>query len=325
MTNRFVVTSYVAALLITAVSLAACAGRKETAVAVPEVVRDLPVSEARLTATPDGTETVGTVKAAETAPLAAQIMGTVTAITVREGDRVKRYQELFEKKAVSPQEFDEVKARAQTAAARRDLAYSGQQQAKAALAEASTMLGYTRVRAPFDGVVTDKRVELGAMAVAGMPLLTVERSGGFRLEANVDENKLLFVHMGQLVTVKLDALAQQMQGKVVQIVPAVDPASRSFTVKVELPPNAQLHSGLFGRAIFAHGERQSLMVPRSAVLDRGQLQGVYVLGADRVVSLRYITLGRSAGDQVEVLSGLMPGESLVTAPGARDLGGKRIQ
>lgn len=371
MKTKFRLIPYSVAVLALTMLAASCSSKKETAAAAPEVVRGVSIIDIRTVSTPDGVESVGTVRAAETTPVAAQIMGTVTAVAVHEGDRVrrgqvlltiddaqmrasleraqaavngaaheaaaaeadstlasstlKRYQQLFEQKAVSPQEFDEVKARAQAATAKRELAHSGQAQAKAALAQARTTADYTRVRAPFDGVVTDKKVEMGTMAVRGMPLLTLERSGRFRLEANVDEDKLHFIKPGQTATVKLDSLDQELPGKVVQIVPAADPASRSFIVKIDLPANPQIHSGLFGRAVFPHGERQSLLVPRTALVDRGQLQGVYVVGADRVAELRYITLGKTAGDQIEVLSGLQSGDRLVSAPGARDLGGKQIQ
>jgi len=96
-------------------------------------------------------------------------------------------------------------------------------------------------------------------------------------------------------------------------------------VKVELPADARLRSGLFGRAHIARGQRQAILVPQSAVVERGQLQGVYVVGQDQVASLRYITLGQPVGEQVEALSGLQGGERVVAGPGDRELGGKRVE
>ncbi len=260
------------------------------------------------------------VQAADHESVAAEADYTLAAATM------KRYQELFEKKSVSPQEFDEVKARFQAASARRDGAHAAQAEAKAAQAQARTVLEYTRIRAPFDGVVTEKRVDPGALAAPGMPLLTVEGAGRFRLEATVDESNLRAVHEGGAVPVRIDALGDnQWQAKVVQIVPAADPGSRSFVVKLELPANPSLRSGLFGRAYFSRGERQSLLVPQAAVVNRGQLQAVYVLGQDKVADLRYITLGARDGDSVEVLSGLQAGDRLVANPAGRELGGKRVE
>jgi len=238
----------------------------------------------------------------------------------------KRYQDLYNKKSVSPQEFDEIKAREQAASARRQLARAGLTQAQAALAQAQTTLGYTRVHAPFDGMVTEKRADPGTLATPGMVLLVVEDQHRFRLEASVDEGDIHLIKLGQAVPVTLDSLpGAQFSGRVAQIVPAADPASRSFMVKVELPSDARLRSGLFGRAHIASGERQAILVPRGAVVERGQLQGVFVVGEDQVASLRYITLGQITGGQVEALSGLQSGERVVAAPGDGELGGKRVE
>lgn len=237
----------------------------------------------------------------------------------------KRYQQLYEKKSVSPQEFDEVKARSQSAEARRDKARAGQAQANAALTQARTSLGYTRIRAPFAGLVTEKKADAGTLASPGMPIFTIEDTRSYRLEAAVDESDIRLVHVGQFAPVTIDALGNiQLSGKVVQIVPAADPASRSFLVKVELPGDARLRSGLFGRAHFDRGERIVLLIPRTSVVERGQLQGVYVLDANQIAGLRYVTLGKSTGEMFEVLSGLQEAEKLVAAPGERELGGKRI-
>ena len=239
---------------------------------------------------------------------------------------LKRYQDLYDKTSISPQEFDEVKSREQAAAARAQLANAGLAQAQAALTQAQTTLSYTQVRAPFDGVVTEKRVDPGTLASPGMPLLTVEDQRRFRLEASVDEGDIHLIKLGQAVPVTLDSLpGAQLQGRVAQIVPAADPASRSFIVKVELPSDSRLRSGLFGRARITRGQRQAILVARSAVVERGQLQAVYVVGEDQVATLRYITLGQSAGEQVEALSGLQAAERVVSAPGDRDLGGKRVE
>ncbi len=239
---------------------------------------------------------------------------------------LKRYQTLYDRKSVSPQEFDEVKARYQAALAHRDMARAGQAQANAALAQAHTSFSYTRILAPFDGVITEKKADPGTLASPGLPIFTIEASGRFRLEATVNETDLRYVRMGQPVPVLVDALQDSgLKGKVVQIVPAADPASRSFLVKIELPADPQLRSGLFGRAQFSRGERSSLLIPQTAVVERGQLQGVYVLDENKTASLRLVTLGKPAGPAVEVLAGLQPGEVLVAKPGEADLNGKRIE
>jgi RND family efflux transporter MFP subunit len=239
---------------------------------------------------------------------------------------LKRYQNLYDRKSLSPQEFDEVKARQQATLARRDMAQAGQAQAQAALNQAMTSLGYTRIRAPFDGVVTEKRADSGTLASPGIPIFTVEDVRRYRLEVAVNESDLRYVRTGGQVTVAIEALDNaELKGKVVQIVPAADPASRAFLVKIELPTDTRLRSGLFGRAQFSRGERQALLIPRSAVVERGQLQGVFVLDQNKVASLRYVTLGKPSGSEIEVLTGLQGGERLVAEPGELDLNRQRIE
>ena len=159
-----------------------------------------------------------------------------------------------------------------------------------------------------------------------MPIFTVEDVRRYRLEVAVNENDLRYARTGRQVSVAIEALDNaELQGKVVQIVPAADPASRTFRVTIELPTDTRLRSGLFGRAQFSRGERQALLIPRSAVVERGQLQGVLVLDQNKVASLRYITLGKFSGSEIEVLTGLQGGEWLVAKPGELDLNGKHIE
>src|SRR6266496_3668877 len=237
-----------------------------------------------------------------------------------------RYQTLFEKQIISRQQFDEIKARQQSALAHRDLARAAQLQAKAAVTEARAVLAFTSIAAPFDGIVVERKLDPGAMASPGLPILTVEDVSRFRLEASVNENDLRYAHMGDRVPVSIDVLGSaELTARVVQIVPGADVASRTFVVKVELPGNKALRSGLFGHAQFSRGQRNSLLVPQTTVVERGQLHAVYVLDAIGIASLRYVTLGRPAGTQVEILAGVQNGERVVAQPGDLDLSGKRIE
>jgi len=222
------------------------------------------VQRGQVLAVIDDSQPRAAVDRATAAELAAQqqLVGADSDLALAEST-LKRYQTLYEKKSVSPQEFDEVKGRQQAALARRDIAKAGQAQAQAALSQARTSLDYTRIRAPFDGMVTDKKADSGTLASPGMPIFTLEDMHRYRLEATVNENDLRFVRTGQQVTVVIDALGSAgLKGKVVQIVPAADAASRTVLVKIELPPDTRLRSGLFGRAQFSRGERQALLIPR---------------------------------------------------------------
>jgi RND family efflux transporter MFP subunit len=239
---------------------------------------------------------------------------------------LKRYQTLYERKSVSPQEFEEVKARQQSALSRRDMARAEQAQARAAMTQARTSLDYARIWAPFEGVIIAKNADPGTLASPGLPIFTIEGIGRYRLETTINEGDLRYVRMGQQVSVIVDALGDaELAGRVVQIVPAADAASRSFLVKIELTADSRLRSGVFGRAQFSRGERQSLLIPQTAVIERGQLQGIFVLDRNNLAALRYVTLGKASGENVDVLAGLQGGERLVAKPGELDLNGKRIE
>jgi RND family efflux transporter MFP subunit len=175
---------------------------------------------------------------------------------------------------------------------------------------ARIMRDYTRIAAPFSGTVTTKSVETGNLAAPGAPLLTIERDGAYRLEASVDESKLPVVKAGQTVEVALAALDRRLTARVSEIVPAVDAASRAYTVKIDLPALPILRSGMFGRASFSIGSRKVLAIPVGAVLERGQLQSVFVIDSG-IARTRLITTGQRQPDLVEVLSGLSEGEKLV--------------
>ena len=228
-----------------------------------------------------------------------------------------RMQELFDKKSISNQEFDEATARRKAAEAAYQMAAAKGAQVLAKIAQAEQELqaagitrGYAELRAPFGGVVTAKTAEPGSMATPGAPLLTVERAGAYRLEAAVEESRVRSIRAGQPVSVSLEALGRTFEARVSEIVPAVDAASRAYVVKIDLPTVAQLRSGMFGRAMFSSGARSVLAVPAAAVSERGQLQSVLVADGG-YARTRLITIGQKSGDQVEVLSGLSAGEKVI--------------
>lgn len=237
-----------------------------------------------------------------------------------------RLKTLYEKKSISAHEFDEINARAQSTAARYDAAVAARAQAAAGLQQARVVLDRARIRAPFDGTIIERRVDPGTLAVPGLPLLAMESNGHYRLEANVNERGIRYVHIGAMVPVSLDSFdGKPLSGKVAQIVPAADPFSHSFVVKVELPSNVNLRSGLYGHMKIAQGAKRAIVIPRRAVLEHGQIQIVYAVGEDHIATLRYVTLGMERAEGVEVLSGLGAGDRIVADAGGRDLSGKRIE
>jgi len=243
----------------------------------------------------------------------------------------QRMEELASKKSISNQEFDEAASRLKSAQAAYEMARSRRSQldSKVAAVEqeirAATILrDYTRIAAPLAGVVTAKSVETGNLAAPGAPLLTIEREGAYRLEASVDESRLPFVKQGQTVEVALDALERRLTARVSEIVPAVDAASRAYTVKIDLPDLSNLRSGMFGRAWFPMGGRKVVTVPAEAVVDRGQLASVFVV-EDGFARNRLVTIGNRQPNAVEVLSGLSEGENVISPIAAGVADGARVE
>jgi RND family efflux transporter MFP subunit len=228
----------------------------------------------------------------------------------------QRMQELAAKKSISNQELDEASARLKAAQANYEMMRSRRAQitSKAAVVEqevraAGIMRDYARLAAPFNGVVITRTVEPGNLATPGAPLLTIEQDGLYRLEASVDESKLASVRVGQAVEAVLEA-DRKLNARVSEIVPSVDSASRTYIVKLDLPATPNLRTGMFGRAVFPLGMQKVVAVPLAALMERGQLQSVFVV-EDGVAHTRLVTTGRRNNDAVEVLSGLNAGEKVV--------------
>jgi len=237
-----------------------------------------------------------------------------------------RMQELWNKTSISHQEFDEASAKLKAAQAAYEMARGRRAQLDAQAARVQQEIrstevarSYAEITAPFAGVVTAKSVDPGAMAVPGAPLLTIEREGAYRLEASVEESRVAAIRVGQPVSVTLDGVGRTLDARVSEIVPAVDAASRSYTVKIDLPSLPALRSGAFGRASFSSDSRSPLTIPVGTVTARGQLQSVMV-AENGIAHTRLITAGQQSKDQVEVLSGLTAGETVIfpVPPGLAD-------
>ena len=236
----------------------------------------------------------------------------------------ERYANLFRDEAVTRQERNNRRAD-------RDVAEQGVGRATARLAAsresaraAGVVAGYTRIVSPLAGVVTAKQVENGMTVFPGTPLMTIEGDGGHRLEASVPESLAGRVKRGQRVPVTIDGAGLSLEGRVVEVVPAADPASRTFTVKVELA-GAGIRSGMFGRAFIAAGERQGILVPKSAVMERGALPSVWTVDQGNVARLRLVKTGKPLGDRIEILSGLTAGERVIAAGLEKVVEGAKIQ
>jgi RND family efflux transporter MFP subunit len=207
---------------------------------------------------------------------------------------------LFEKAVIPRAEFDKTDARLKAAAAEVE-------RSKEAVREAEVMRGYAEIRSPADATVIDRFAEAGDLAMPGKTLLTLYARNELWLEAEVRENDAAGLRIGEHYTVEIDARGERMRGPLVEIVPSADSASRTVTVRVGLPKSKNLYPGMFGRLLIPAGEAEYLVIPREALIYAGQLAMVDIVSAG-MLRRRAVQPGREFGDEVEILSGLAPGE-----------------
>jgi RND family efflux transporter MFP subunit len=222
----------------------------------------------------------------------------------------RRYRKLYEGRAISGQEMDQVATQFKVATAEVERTQAMAARAQAGVAEAQVVLGYSRVTSPTSGIVTEKKIDVGSMAVPGMPLLTVEDQSSFKLDINVDESLSGKLKTGMPVEVEIAAIGLKTTAPIRDVVPAVDPAGRTFLIKVALSETG-LRSGMYARVTIPIGQRDAILVPEKAVMFRGQLTGVYKVLSDGVVTLTMVRVGKRHGDDLEVLSGIKPGDRII--------------
>ncbi len=237
----------------------------------------------------------------------------------------RRFQVLAEQNAATRQQLDHMRtqrdsataqlrsASQEAAAARGEIARieAMRDAARAALAQARSVLAYSRIFAPFSGTLIKKMVDEGTMASPGQPLFLVETSQQPELRVNLSESLLTCLKVGQELEVGVDAPNRSVTGILREIVPQSDPRTRTVLVKVSLPFDPRLVNGLFGRLRVPCGQYTALTIPAKAVRETGQLHLVNVIDKEGYPRRRFVTLGRTHDSVVEVLSGLQENEEVV--------------
>jgi RND family efflux transporter MFP subunit len=288
------------------------------------------------------TEVVGTVRSAHEATMAPLVGGTVAEVHIGLGSSVRAGEVLMR---ISAREVDErlEQARAVLALAARErdraVALNGQgtiaaaqyeaavsqwSVARAQEAEASAIAERALLRAPFAGLITAKLVNVGETVLPGRALLTLESRAARRFEAQIPEAASRELAVGLALEVRIEGQARPIEGRVIEIQPASDDATRARLVKLELPETPGLRSGQFGRVFLPTGVAATVTVPASAVVRLGQLEAVFVVesGAAR---LRLVRCGREADDRVQISSGLSGGERVVVAEAADLVDGQAVE
>lgn len=225
----------------------------------------------------------------------------------REHERLRR---LLAENAVSRQEFESVESRYRVSVA--------------SVSEAETMLGYMKIVAPFNGVITRKLSDVGDLASPGRVLLEMEDPTALRIEADVPEALIRRIKLGNKLIVRVSVQDEAIEGIVSEITPAADPITRTFNVKLDVPAGAELRAGQFARLSVPLSESHVLRVPASSVVQRGQMELVFV-AVNKQAQLRLVKTGKRIGDEIELVSGVNAGEQVVIEGAARLRDGQPIE
>ena len=292
----------------------------------------------------------GQVQAGQTAGIATRVMGYITAINVKVGDHVHAGELLVSisnkdiqaKKAGAEAMIAEAEAATanakkdfdrftslykQQSATDKELENATQQytSAKARLEAARQMknevdetLRYTSLTAPFDGTVTSKTADAGSMATPGTPILTIEQAGSYEVDAAVPEQDINKITQGKQAAITIGALNKTIQGTITAISSSSGQTGGLYMIKIAIPVTVQdgVYAGMYATVTIQTAGRDTttageVLVPSSCVITKGQLTGLYTLSSNNTAMLRWVRLGRTYGDKVEVLSGLERNENFI--------------
>lgn len=289
----------------------------------------------------------GKVSAVNTAILSTRMMGHVDKIYVSSGDKVKegqlllrinnldlsaklaqakagvteaqvaysnakkdmdRYSFLYQEQSASQKELDDVETQYAMAKARLEAA-------KQAKSQVAAQFSYSDLRAPFSGVISNKFINEGDMANPGVPLLEIEAPGNYEVQTMASESQITEVKQGMEVEVLIKALDEIVQGKVIEISTSSKNTGGQFQIKVLLDLTSQpILSGMYTTVKIpttSENKGAIALIPKNAIISKGELKGVYTVSDQNTVVLRWLRLGQVYGDEIEVLTGLKPSEQIV--------------
>lgn len=335
--------------LLSFMILASCSDERENSHAKKQQPVEVTVATA-ISEQADFIQASGEIAATEVAVISTRMMGFITGINVRPGDQVKkgellatisnddmmakraqaqamvaesqaalgdakkdleRYAALYQQQSASAKELENMQLRYESAKAKTEAARQMQKEAEA-------MLAYTRLTAPFAGVVTQRNADEGSMSNPGMPILALERAGTYQVNTFVSERDISRVRTGAVAEVVIKSTGQRVTGTVSEVSPSARMNGGQYLVKIRLGQQggSQLYGGMYAHvAISPAGDRSHdesrLLVPRAALVQRDQLNGLYTVSEGQTALLRWITIGKAYGDHVEVLSGLNGAEPFI--------------
>ncbi|MTI41625.1 efflux RND transporter periplasmic adaptor subunit [Fulvivirga lutimaris] len=301
----------------------------------------------------------GTIEAKNSTNLSTRMMGFVTSLPVKVGQKVKkgqllisinnadlnakkaqveasitqaqsalenaekdynRFKALFDKNSASQKELDDMTTRFEMAKANYEAA---SQMKKEVLAQ----YAYSNITAPFDGVVTNTFIKEGGMANPGMPLVALEGGKQYEAAVMISENDISKLKQEAKAKVLVKSLGKEFTGTVTEISKSAKNTAGQYIVKVSLEePTSDVYAGMFVNVSFSETteSQKGITMNKSAIVSKGQLSGVYVVSSEKVAILRWLRLGKTIGGDVEVLSGLKPGETYISSADGKLYNGAKV-
>jgi RND family efflux transporter MFP subunit len=251
------------------------------------------------------------IRSTEQVASLTQAQAALKEATAREAEaqtHYERIQDMYQRRVVAKATLDE-------ASAGRDAAVARLIAARAGLDAAREGVAYTEVRAPYSGVVTQKFVQLGQSVAPGTPIMAGASLDALRVVVEVPQSIVDQVRKVRKAAVYVDG--QRIEATGLTLYPSAQPETNTFRMRIDLPKDIQgLAPGMFVKVGLVTGEADLLMVPRSSVVERSEMRAVYVVAPDGRVSLRQVRLGHLRGDRIEVLAGLVAGETIALDPSA---------
>tara|TARA_R110001583_G_scaffold93777_1_gene236988 strand:+ start:8818 stop:9900 length:1083 start_codon:yes stop_codon:yes gene_type:complete len=258
----------------------------------------------------------------------AQVTASITEATAAYKNAEKdynRFTALFNDNSASQKEMDDISANYEMSKARLEAANQQKNQVNA-------QLSYSNIVAPFNGVITGKFINKGDMANPGMPLISIETPNKFQIISMIPESDITSIKNGTNVTVVVKSTNQLLTGKVTEVSSSAKNTSGQYLVKVLLDKtDVKLLSGMFTSVQFPTEKKDEnssqtsmVLVQKSALVQQGQLSGVYTIGNENIALLRWLRIGKSFGDLVEVLSGLSANEQYIVSAEGKLFNGAKV-
>lgn len=238
----------------------------------------------------------------------------------------ERYTALYKQNSASVKELEQITMQYQSAKA-------GVESAKGMQHEVRSQLTYANVVAPFSGVVTQKLADEGSLANPGMPIVTIEQGGSLQVTAMVPETEIAALKVGDIANVSVDAANKRFQSKLIQINPSSQFTGGQYIVKLNIPAAdaKTLLAGMYANikieskvANVKMDTTHTVMIPTSVLIQRDQLVGVYTVSAQNTAILRWLRIGKTVGDKVEVLSGLAKNEVYIIKADGKLYNGAKV-